>query len=75
MGEKSARFHGIVNGESLCCLLCTFYRQTTPISKTLGQFESFVFVIMSTGENTRHIAGTSFREDFIFAKLRICEVS
>ena len=46
-----ARFHGIVNGESLrnvfCCLLCIFYYQTTPILKILGQFEKLVFVIIS----------------------------
>ena len=48
--RKSARLHGIVNGESLrnvfCCLLCIFYCQTTPILKTFGQFENLVFVIM-----------------------------
>ena len=51
---ESAYFHGIENGESLwnvsCCLLCIFYCQITPILKTLGQFENFVFVIMSTRE-------------------------
>ena len=55
-GVESARLHDIVNGESLfnifCCLLCIFYCQTTPISKT-GQFENLVFVIMSTRENVR----------------------
>ena len=63
MEVESAHFHGIVNGESLCnifcCLLCTFYCQTTPILKTLGQFENLVFVIMSTRENIRLIARTS----------------
>ena len=36
------------------------YCQTTPISKTLGQFENLVFVIMSTRENVRLIARCSF---------------
>ena len=36
------------------------YCQTTPISKTLGQFENLVFVIMSTRENIRLIARSSF---------------
>ena len=57
VGLESARFHGIVNDESLwnifCCLLCIVYCRTTPILKTLGQFENLVFVIMSTGENIR----------------------
>ena len=35
------------------------YCQTTPISKTLGQFENLVFVIMSTRENIRLIARSS----------------
>ena len=63
-GVESARLHDIVNGESLrnifCCLLCIFYCQTTPISKTLGQFENLVFVIMSTRENVRLIARCSY---------------
>ena len=62
MGVECARFHGIVNGESLgsvfCCLLCIFYCWTTPILKTVGQFENLVFVIMSTRENIRLIART-----------------
>ena len=37
VGVESARFHGIVNGESLinvfCCLLCIFYCRATPILK------------------------------------------
>ena len=40
------------------CLLCIFYCRTTPILKTLGQFENLVFVIMSTRENIRLIART-----------------
>ena len=60
MGVESTHFHGIVNGESLwnvlCCLLCIFYCQTTPILKSLGQFENLVFVIMS---NIRLIARIS----------------
>ena len=64
VGVESARLYGIVNGESLwnvfCCLLCIFFCQTTPIFKTLGQFENLVFVIMSTRENIRLIARTSF---------------
>ena len=64
VGVQSARLHGIVNGESLwnifCCLLCIFYCQTTLISKTLGQFENLVFVIMSTRENVRPIARCSY---------------
>ena len=63
VGVESARLHGIVNGESLwnvfCCLLCIFYCQTTPILKTLVQFENLVFVIMSTRENIRLIARSS----------------
>ena len=58
VGGESARFHGIVNGESLrnvfCCLLCIFYCRTTPILKTLGQFEN----LMTTRENIRLIART-----------------
>ena len=64
MGVECTGFHGIVNGESLwnlfCCLLCKFYYWTTPILKTLGQIENLVFVIMSTRENIRLIARTSF---------------
>ena len=64
VGVESAHLHGIVNGESLwnvfCCPLCIFYCQTTPILKTLGQFENLVFVIMSTRENIRLIAWSSF---------------
>ena len=60
VGVESARFHGIVNSESLwnafCCLLCIFYCRTTAILKSLGQFENLVFVIMSTRENIRLIA-------------------
>ena len=44
-----------------CCLLCVFYCQTTPILKTLGQFENSVFVIMSTRENIRLIARSSLQ--------------
>ena len=36
------------------------YCQTTPLLKTLGQFENSVFVIMSTRENIRLIARSSF---------------
>ena len=55
---------GIVNGESLwnvlSCLLCIiFYCWTTPILKTLRQFENLVFVIMSNRENIRLFASTS----------------
>ena len=61
---ECARFYGIVNGESLWnvfyCLLCIFYCQTTPILKTLGQFENLVFIIMSTRKNIRLIARTPF---------------
>ena len=68
MGVESARFHGIVNGESLrnvfCCLLCIFNCQTAPILKTLGQFENLVFVIMSTRENIRLIARCSLMINF-----------
>ena len=74
MGVESARFHGIVNGESLwnvfCCLHCIFYCQTTPILKTLGQFENLVFVIMSTRENIRLIAKTSLCP--LYIQLFIC---
>ena len=35
--------------------------ETTPILKTLGQFENLVFVIMSTRENIRLIARTSWQ--------------
>ena len=70
MGVESARLHGIVNGESpsnvFCRLLCIFYCQTTLILKTLGQFENLVFVIMSTRENIRLIARTSFDFAFLF---------
>ena len=63
MGVESARLHGILNDESLwnvfCCLLCIFYCQTTPILKTLGQFEKLVFVVMPTRENIRLIARSS----------------
>ena len=45
------------------CLLCIFYCQTTHILKTLGQFENWVFVIMSARENIRLIA---LREHFHF---------
>ena len=44
----------------LLTLLCC---QTTPILKTRVQFENLVFVIMSTRENTRLIARTSFCDD------------
>ena len=37
-----------------------FYYQTTPILKTLGQFDNLVFVIMSTSENIRLITRTIF---------------
>ena len=37
------------------------YCQTTPNSKTLGQFENLVFVIMSTRENIRLIARSSLK--------------
>ena len=40
-------------------MLCIFYYHTTPILKTLGQFENLVFVIMSTRENIRLIARSS----------------
>ena len=63
MRVESARVHGIVNGVLLwnvfCCLLCIFYWWTTPILKTLGQFENLVFVLMSTRENICLIARTS----------------
>ena len=53
-----------------CCLLCIFYCRTTPILKTLGQFENLVFVIMSTRENIRLIARSSLvslrQNNFIF---------
>ena len=60
MGIESARFHGIVKCQIalnvFCCLLCIFNYQTTPILKTLGQFENLLFGIMSTRENIRLIA-------------------
>ena len=42
-----------------CCLLCIFNCQTTPVLKTLGQFENLVFAIMPTRENILLIARTS----------------
>ena len=36
----------------------------TYLKKTLGQFENLVFVIMSTRENIRLIAKTSFVHDY-----------
>ena len=63
MGVVSACFHIIVNGESLwnvfCCLLSYFTAKLHQFL-TLGQFENLVFVIMSTRENIRLIARTSF---------------
>ena len=65
VGVESARFHGIVNGESLwnvfCCLLWIFYYWTAPILKTLGKFENLMFLIMSTRGNIRLIARNSLR--------------
>ena len=61
MELESARFHGIVIGESLKrILLPTMYFccRTTRILKTLGQFENLVSEIMSTTENIRLIART-----------------
>ena len=48
-------------------ITCIFYCQTTPILKTLGQFEDLVFVIMSTRENIRLIARTP-----LFLKSSVC---
>ena len=47
-----------------CCAYFTAKLQIffyTPILKTLGQFENLVFVIMSTRENIRLIARSSFK--------------
>ena len=43
--------------ETFLCLIRIFQCQTTPILKTLGQFD-LVFVIMSTRENIRLFASS-----------------
>ena len=58
MEVESARFHGIVNGESLWNVFHILLPNYTNF-KTLGQFENFVFVIMSIRENIRLIAISS----------------
>ena len=43
--------------ETFSCSICIFQCQTTPILKTLGQFD-LVFVIMSARENIRLFASS-----------------